>query len=168
MQMDYSDEDLMLMYRDGDASAFEMLYSRHKGPVYRYILRHCRNSTIAEELFQDVWLKLIHARERYQVSAKFTTYLYRITHNHVIDYFRKYQSGDQDGVVMQEDTLAAPYSDQPERRTELGQQERMLLDAIETLPYEQRRVFLLKEEAGMSLHDIADTLGVNVHFFNTQ
>ena len=72
-----ADETLMLCYRDGDAEAFARLYARHKGPLYRYLLRQCGPSAIAEELFQDVWLKLIAARAGYTVQAKFTTWLYR-------------------------------------------------------------------------------------------
>jgi RNA polymerase sigma-70 factor (ECF subfamily) len=70
------DEELMNRYRDGDAHAFEVLYTRHKGPLYRYLLRQCGAAALAEELFQDVWMKLIRARERYEARAKFTTYLY--------------------------------------------------------------------------------------------
>ena len=161
MGHDYSDEDLMVMYRDGDASAFEILYHRHKGPIYRYILRHCGNAADAEELFQDVWMKLIHARERYEVSAKFTTYLYRIAHNHVIDHFRKAKSGIHEDCGEEPDAVPAPRNNQPELRVELGQQARSLLDAVAALPAEQRQVFLLKEEGGMNIREIAEVLGVN-------
>jgi len=161
MGHEYTDEDLMLMYRDGDASAFEILYHRHKGRIYRFILRSCGNTGTAEELFQDVWLKLIQARERYEVSARFTTYLYRIANNHVIDYFRKTKSGWGIGGGEDAGQLPAPARDQPEQRVQLGQQVRLLLDAIAGLPAEQQQVFLLKEEAGMSIPEIAETLGVN-------
>lgn len=150
------------MYRDGDASAFEILYHRHKGPVYRFILRRCGNAGVAEELFQDVWLKLILARERYEVSAKFTTYLYRIVNNHVIDHFRNLKSDYHEAAQEEADSLPAPLQYQPERRAEIGQQTRLLLDAVAGLPAEQQQVFLLKEEAGMSIREIADVLGVKV------
>ena len=84
-----SDEDLMLGYQQGDAVAFDVLYERHKGGVFRYFLSKCHQQVIAEELFQDVWMKLIIARDRYEVRAKFTTYLYQLAHNHFIDYYRK-------------------------------------------------------------------------------
>ena len=54
----------MMMYQQGDASAFEVLYSRHKGPVYRFVLRQCNNQHTTDELFQDIWMKLIQRRER--------------------------------------------------------------------------------------------------------
>src|SRR5262245_56603504 len=85
-----SDEDLMLLYRDGDAGAFDALYARHKGGLYRYLLRQCRNQALAEELFQDVWMNLTRARTSYTVEARFTTYLYRLAHNRLIDHYRIY------------------------------------------------------------------------------
>src|SRR5688572_20791754 len=84
---DSPDEELMLCYRDGDAGAFDVLYRRHRGGLYRYVVRLIANPGVADELFQDVWTNLIRARRTYTVSAKFTTYLYRLAHNRVIDYF---------------------------------------------------------------------------------
>src|SRR5512138_1572570 len=81
-----ADETLMLAYRDGDAGAFDRLYARHKGPVYRYLRRHAQDQ--ADELAQDVWIRVIHAREGYDVRAKFTTWLYTIAHNRLMDHFR--------------------------------------------------------------------------------
>lgn len=75
---DDADETLMLRYRDGNTQAFARLYARHKGPLYRYLLRQCGMPAVAEELFQDIWLKLIAARAGYTVQARFTTYLYRL------------------------------------------------------------------------------------------
>ena len=88
----------MLCYRDGDAGAFDALYARHKGGLYRYLLRQCREPAAAEELFQDVWMNLIRARARYTVQAKFTTYLYRLAHNRLIDHYRKHEPGHGDLV----------------------------------------------------------------------
>ena len=82
------DEDLMLAYAAGDAAAFDALYARHKGGVYRYLLRHCGHAGVADELFQDVWMNVIRARARYVPSAKLTTWLYRIAHNRLIDHWR--------------------------------------------------------------------------------
>jgi RNA polymerase sigma-70 factor, ECF subfamily len=162
-----SDEDLMMAYRYGDARAFEDLYQRHKGPVYRYLLRQCRNAAIAEELFQDTWLGLIRARERYEPRAKFTTYLYRLAHNHLIDHYRRQSSviplsyteelDDLPGDASYTATLQEPVNDLDTRR-----QVRQLLTLIENLPDAQREVFLLREESGLSLEEIANATGVNV------
>ena len=89
--MELLDEDakLMLRYRDGDPDAFSALYSHHKGPHYRYLLRQVRNAGAASDLFQEVWSRLIATRSRYEARAKFATYLFHIAHNCVVDSFRR-------------------------------------------------------------------------------
>jgi RNA polymerase sigma-70 factor (ECF subfamily) len=82
-----ADEDLMLRYAAGDAAAFDVLYERHKGGIFRYLLRH-GSGNAAEELAHDVWASLIRVRAQYQATAKFTTYLYRLAHNRLIDFYR--------------------------------------------------------------------------------
>src|SRR5882757_8243947 len=112
-----SDEGLMERYRDGDAAAFDVLYGRHKGGVFRYLARQCGNRGIAEELFQDVWMNLIRARAGYTVQARFTTYLYKLAHNRLIDHYRA-QSGNAPASFDEEggpalDDVAAPRSADP-------------------------------------------------------
>src|ERR1700694_2927984 len=86
--MPASDEQLMLAYAGGDAGAFETLYARHKGPLYRFVLRSVKARAEAEELFQDVWMRAIEARSRYTPQAKFSTWLYTIAHNRLVDHWR--------------------------------------------------------------------------------
>ena len=78
----------MLAYRDGDAAAFEVLYARHRGRLFRYLLHQCARREQADEMFQEVWMSVIRARSGYEVSAKFTTWLFRIAHNRLIDGYR--------------------------------------------------------------------------------
>ena len=85
---DPGDEALMLAYAAGDAAAFDALYARRKGGVYRYLVRHCGNAGAADELFQDVWMNVIRARATYAPNAKFATWLYRIAHNRLVDHWR--------------------------------------------------------------------------------
>src|SRR5271170_2576449 len=89
--MESHDDDarLMLRYRDGDLGAFEALYARHKGPLYRYLLRHVRNAAAAADLFQEVWSRVVATRTRYEPRAKFATYLFHIAHNCAIDSHRR-------------------------------------------------------------------------------
>ena len=75
MEQEGNDEELMMRYREGDAAAFEVLYKRHKNPLYRYVLRQCGQHAVADELFQDIWTRVIQARKRYQASASFKTFL---------------------------------------------------------------------------------------------
>jgi RNA polymerase sigma-70 factor (ECF subfamily) len=159
-----SDEDLMLAWRDGDAGAFDVLYTRHKGGVFRYLLRQCGNRGVAEELFQDVWANLIRARAGYTVRAKFTTYIYRVAHNRLIDHYRAHSkaslvSFDEDCPEAEE--VPAARADQPEEATERREQVARLLELIGELPDAQREAFLLHEEGGMGVDEIATATGVN-------
>lgn len=162
-----SDEALMLDYAAGNAHAFEILYGRHKGPLYRYLLRQCRLPAVAEELFQDVWMNLIRARARYQPRAKFTTYLYKLAHNRLIDHYRQQGRGvpisyDDDPDESLLDRQPAATQTQPDTRVGLARQAGQLLKLIEGLPEAQREALLLREEAGMSLEEIAAATGVNM------
>lgn len=162
---DLTDEELMLSYQNGDAQAFEKLYIKHKGGLYRYLLRKCGNASIAEELFQDVWMKLINARERYVVKAKFSTWLYQLAHNHFIDHYRKHSISASMNQNFQDDELEnipASNNQQPEQQAEFQQRAETLLQLISELPDEQREAFLLREEAGLGLAEIAEVTGVNI------
>ncbi len=153
----------MLEYRDGNADAFETLYSRHKGGLFRYCLRHCRERGAAEETFQDVWIRVIGARERYEPKAKFTTWLYRIAHNRVIDHYRSDKSGRTRPLDDEEESVqeaAANPGDEPERRAAAERLSARIRTLVEELPPEQRDAFLLHEEAGLGLDAIAEVSGV--------
>jgi len=148
----------MLKYQDGMAAAFDVLYTRHKGGLYRYILRHVNHqSEIANELFQDVWMKLVNARKLYQANARFSTYLYHIAHNRIIDYWR--QQKHQKQRVEYEDT-ADESAAGPSGRLYQKQTQLQIKQAISQLPEEQRNAILLKEEAALSLAEIAEVTGV--------
>ena len=97
------DSALMLRYRDGDVKAFETLYRRHKDPVYRYLLRLCRHRDTAEDVFQEVWGKIVRARESYRPTAKFTTFLYRVAHNCFIDHVRRNKRHARNAPLEPED-----------------------------------------------------------------
>lgn len=159
--MDSAPEDsaLMLRYKDGDVQAFETLYRRHNDSLYRYLLRLCRHRDTAEDLFQEVWGKIIKARERYRPTAKFTTFLYRVAHNCFIDHIRRNQR-HQNTADIEPDTQQNP-AEGPEIEVERSLARRRLESALGDLPEEQRDVFLLHEEGGLSLDEIAHVTGVN-------
>lgn len=159
-----SDEDLMMSYRTGDAAAFAELYRRNKDGLFRFILRQCRSRALAEELFQDVWLKLIKARHRYRPSAGFRTYLFKIARHRLIDHYR--QAGRMPAAAAVDDRQhiveqAAPVQQQPDHQAQMQETLSALVQAVEALPPEQREVFLLREEAGLSVDDIARVVEIN-------
>ena len=153
MEQRPKDSALMLRYRDGDVSAFETLYRRHNDALYRYLLRLSRNPAAAEDVFQEVWSKIIRARHNYRPAAKFTTFLYHVAHNCFVDYVRR-NKRHANTVDVEPDTQAGA-NDPPEDLAEKAIAKRRLATALRDLPDEQRDVFLLHEEAGLSLDQIA-------------
>jgi RNA polymerase sigma-70 factor (ECF subfamily) len=155
--MEAPDEQLMLAYRDGDAGAFETLYARHRGALYRFMLRSLKDRGTAEELFQEAWIRVIEARTRYAASARFTTWLYTIAHNLLVDHWRR---KGLTLVELNEDTEGAS-PDNPARQAEAREALARFLQALEALPPAQREAFLLHEEAGLSVAEIAVAIGCN-------
>jgi RNA polymerase sigma-70 factor, ECF subfamily len=162
---DATDEDLMLRYAAGEVAAFEVLYQRHKGGVFRYLLRHGA-SNASEELAQDVWASLIRVRVQYQATARFTTYLYRLAHNRLIDFYRAEGRAEWVSRDVDDDTedivtaLPGQRTDQPEVQAESKNIADRIRAAITALPPAQREAFLLQQEAGLSVADIAEATAV--------
>ena len=157
------DEELMLRYAGGDAAAFEPLYARHRGGVYRYITRQCSDRGAAEELYQDVWSAVIESRTRYRADARFATWLYTLAHNRLVDWYRKSSRivwvdfGRDDDEPESE--FAAQRECQPEVRTESRQIAQAIMVLLDALPPLQREAFLLHEEGGLSVDEIAVATG---------
>lgn len=154
------DERLMCRYRDGDAGAFESLYERHRGGLFRFVLRQIGDRAQSEELFQDIWMKVIDARGNYTPDARFTTWLYRLARNHLIDNFRRraVRPVTEASTVEPADREAL----QPERQAETDGRLSRLVAAVEALPDEQRTVFLMRQEGGLSVPEIAAATGVSL------
>jgi len=143
----------MLSYRSGDMVAFEMLYRRHKDPLYRYFLRGVQNQATAAELFQECWTAVVRARREYEPRARFTAWLYQIAHSKLVDHVRL--RTDRLRPLEETAEAEAPAHERPERAAESASTARRLLQALALLPLEQRTAFLLKEEGGLSLEEIA-------------
>jgi len=164
--MEAGDEELMLAYRDGDAAAFERLYARHKGPLYRFVLRGMRERALAEELYQEVWMRVVESRARYEPQARFRTWLYTIAHNRMVDHWRRrglslvsLDAEDPAGNPGVEP--AAGPGGEPERALDGRERLERFARALEALPPAQREAFLLREEGGMSVAEIAHATGAN-------
>lgn len=163
MATEPNDKTLMLRYRDGDVAAFELLYSRHRGPLFRYFLRSVADRDIAAELFQEVWTNIIRARNRYEPRAKFTTYMYQLAHNVRVDYYRRQSRRPQTdacGDPANPEMVPAASTNNPENITANAEAIQRFRAALNELPADQRDAFLLREEAGLSLAEIAAVTGV--------
>jgi RNA polymerase sigma-70 factor (ECF subfamily) len=156
MKAELTDEQLMLNYSKGDIAAFELLYTKHKGGLFRYCSRQFINKAIGEECFQEIWLKVINSRARYQPTALFTTYLYRVAQNHVVDTFRKEKKRQADCEYVEESanaSLVVNSGDNDSFISELRRSE--LRKKITLLPFEQRNTLLLKLDTGLSIEEIS-------------
>ena len=153
------DSALMLRYKDGDTAAFETLYRRHNDSLYRYLLRLCRHRDTAEDIFQEVWGKIVKSRASYRPTAKFTTFLYRVAHNCFIDHLRR-NKRHSNNTEMDAEIHAHP-GESLETATERSLAKERLAEALHDLPDEQRDAFLLHEEACLSIDEIAMVTGIN-------
>lgn len=168
------DEELMAMFALGRAEAFEVLLTRHERPIIGYIMRSCGNRAKAEDLTQEVFLRVIKSAPKYRKTAKFTTWLYTIARNISIDAARR-RSGRPEvsldrsiggkGGDDNDKTFVANVAD---HRAEAGNVSLVRQDfreslklALAELPQEQREVFLLREVSGMKFREIADVVGVS-------
>ena len=167
-----SDEALMIMFASGTHEAFEALLSRHERGVYNFVLRSVKTPARAEDLTQDIFFRVIRSASKYKKSAKFTTWLYTIARNICIDQSRRKsnqlevsinrtlsRSEDEGGKTFL-DTVVS--KDANSGGVEVVKQEfrERLQEALDSLPEEQREVFLLREVSGLKFREIADTIGV--------
>jgi RNA polymerase sigma-70 factor (ECF subfamily) len=162
-----SDEQLMLAYGEGSAAAFEILYGRWRRQIYRFLVRQCASAGTADELYQDVWLRVVNARRQYTVAAKFSTWLFRIARNRLIDHWRAESRMPVIETPLADDCETDPVDDvaasaelQPERIVERKDRVRLVVGAVESLPDAQREAFLLHEEGGLTIDEIAVLTGV--------
>lgn len=153
----------MLAYASGDAAAFESLYLKHKGALFRFVLRSVKARGEAEELFQDIWMRVIEARMRYEPKAKFTTWLYTIAHHRLVDHWRArglavVSIDDEEGAAPE---LAAAPSSEPHRIAEARDTMERLTAAVAALPMAQREAFLLHHEGDLTAAEIAAATGTH-------
>lgn len=158
--IDADDETLMLAYRDGDASAFDVLYQRHRQRLFHFLVRKTGSRETGEELYQEAWLRLIRHHRDYQPTARFTTWLFTLAHSCLMDHFRRQGriGRHEEAVDELPESPACPLQEPPAQleSVQAVQQFRLCLDG---LPMEQREVFLLREEGDFSLPDIAAITG---------
>ena len=151
-----SDEKLMQRYAKGDAQAFDHLYERHRGALYRYFIRQVSETATANDLYQGVWEKIIKARKKYRPSAPFVMWMFRIANNHLVDHYRRIRPAGSVDTELLADSQADPFQGLVD-----GEQNQQLKMGIIALPVEQRNTLLLKLETGLKMEEIAELTGVS-------
>ena len=153
-----SDVELMLGLKGGDHDFLEPLLRRHRLPVTQFIYRHVHNAAIAEELAQEVFFSVYRARDRYEPSANFTTWLYRIAKNRAMNWVRDNRNARNtsslDLVVMRK---AGPLST-PEQQLLRGAYLKNIRDAVDALPERQRNAVLMHKFSGLGYAEIAGVM----------
>ena len=162
-----SDEVLMLRYKDGDLTAFEVIIEKHQQPLFSFVYRFCNDYHQAQDLVQEVFLRLVKMARNYEPRAKFTTYLYTIAHNVCVDHLRRKKKRitvslsdpvDAENEIRLEDTMKDEKAN-PQRDFQQKSFEQALHQAVEDLPPEQREVFLLREQQNLAFDEIARIVG---------
>jgi RNA polymerase sigma-70 factor, ECF subfamily len=165
-----TDEDLMLAFRDGDGLAFEQLVHRHKRGLFNFLLRSVHNQSRAEELLQEVFLRVIRAKDRYQRTARFTTWVYTIARNLCVDESRRQKfrrtvpleakrrgRSDDGGTSILDVTPAGQTA--TDVASEATTIQARVSAAIQNLPDDQREVFIMRQFGGLSFKQIGEAVG---------
>ncbi|MEZ5072291.1 MAG: sigma-70 family RNA polymerase sigma factor [Bacteroidales bacterium] len=163
-----SDQELVQAYRKGDSAAIEILIQRHRSKVYTYIMLTIRNHQLAEDLFQETFIKVIQSLRsgKYRDNGRFLSWVIRIAHNLIIDHFRKEKqmnaiSNDESEVdLLNNKKLAEDNIEDILVHNQIRNEVRALVNA---LPNDQREVVLLRHYGGLSFKEIAEQTGVSIN-----
>jgi RNA polymerase sigma-70 factor (ECF subfamily) len=165
-----TDEALMTRYQRGDLGAFSTLVERHKTSLFNFVLRQIKAPPAAQDLTQEVFLRIIESAGSFKHEAKFTTWAYTIARNLCIDHLRKasyrkhpsldQQSGEEgDGPSLGEQVADLHPRASTERGAISSEIQVKVAAAVESLPDEQREVFLLRHVANLAFQEIAEITG---------
>jgi RNA polymerase sigma-70 factor (ECF subfamily) len=157
------DAELMLRVREGDGDSFTLLLERHRAPVIHFLYRMLQNQAIAEELAQEVFLRVYRSRTTYEPTAKFTTWLFRIATHLALNWIRD-RRNEKSQESLDEESANGFWLQVADRRPSVEQwllHEVKLLEvrqAIETLPAKQRAAVLMHKYEEMEYSQIAAVL----------
>ena len=165
---DKSDEQLISLYVDGKNEAFDELLERHKDRVYMYIYHAVKNEDLADDIFQDTFVKAIMTikQGRYVENGHFPAWITRIAHNLIIDYFRQTKAenlqstDDEDINILNRKELSDGTVEDDIVTSQIHSDVRRLVSA---LPESQRQVLEMRFYKNMSFKEIADSTGVSIN-----
>jgi RNA polymerase sigma-70 factor (ECF subfamily) len=169
---DATDETLMIRFQAGERSVFTVLVKRYQGPLYNFALRHLRNTSSAEEVVQDAFVRLVQNASDFKHEARFSTWMFTIVRNLCIDQIRKQAlrrhpsleepkragAGEGEGPTLGEQTADSRAN--VERSAVSTEIRERLMQAVDELPDEQREVFLMREVSNLPFKEIAEIVGI--------
>ena len=163
-----SDQDLVKRYIQGDKTSIEVLINRHKKKVFTYIILIVKNQSLAEDIFQDTFIKVIKSLQegKYKDNGKFVSWVIRIAHNLTIDHFRKekqintYSNEDYEADIFNSRKLSENTVEDIMVESQIIKEVRLLIDE---LPEDQKQVILLRHYGGLSFKEIADQTDVSIN-----
>jgi RNA polymerase sigma-70 factor (ECF subfamily) len=158
-----ADSDLISRAAGGDPTAFQALVERHRSMVYRVAYQFAGNHHDAEDIAQEVFIKVYRSLDRFRHDAQLTSWLYRIVMNACIDHRRRTSPGADApiGEEAEQRLLNTPEeAPGPEQRAYAGELGEVLESEIARLPHGQRLVFVMRHHQGLKLCEIADALGL--------
>lgn len=161
-----TDAQLMLAVREGDAKSFTFLHERYQRRVLGFFYGHCGNATLASDLCQETFLRIWQVRKRYRVTGPFPGYLFAIARMIWLEQLRRDRNGRRLGSSETLDArhdCPAPSEHGPDVYAVRSEMESRILAALDTLPEEQRTVFLLRHVRGLSLEEIASAMDCPVN-----
>jgi RNA polymerase sigma factor (sigma-70 family) len=163
-----NDNELVQQYINGDHSSIEILIERHKNRVYSYILQIVKNQDLAEDIFQETFIKVIRSLKygRYVENGKFISWVLRISHNLIIDHFRREKlNGTVSNDSYESDLFNSPrFSDENiEDRLVMEQILFEVKELIKELPEDQQQVIHMRHYQGLSFKEIADITDVSIN-----
>ena len=142
----------------GDKRAFTLIFRTYEAPVFNYVLRMVGNRTLAEDLTQDVFLRVYQGLRGYSLRARFTTWLFQVAKNRVVDEFRSEERRPRSLVTIDD----APRLEVVDAPIELSEAIGVLWRAVEELSPDLKQALLLRDIAGLSYNEIANTLDVTM------
>lgn len=164
-----SDEELLSLYCEGNKLAFEILYNKHKDSLYRFILRKNNNQTaLSEEIFQEVWINVIKNRQQFKYHSKFSSWLYQISRNKIIDTARHASSRKDSLHDSSESVALKDMSPQPDHRTQLEICIEMLQKFVLQLPDEQKEAFVLKHDTDKNIDELSELTNTSHETFKSR
>lgn len=168
MKVNYTDRELVKQFIDGNRSGIENLIQRHKNKLFTYISIYVREQSLAEDIFQETFLKVINSLKagKYTDNGKFLSWAMRIAHNLIIDHFRRekqmrmFSNDDYEVDILNEKRLAEDNIEDDIVKEQIVSDVRLLLDK---LPEDQREVVILRHYAGLSFKEIAEQTDVSIN-----